>query len=170
MARRLDGAGLVRVDVRARRAYDTCVLRGDGAEHGLVRLCASHEEPDVGLCGIAGLANFVCGRIAVLVLAIAGVLLVRHGLHAGDDLRGGGGGIIVFERQHMHSCSCGYVRFCCVVYAREPSASTIAAHGERHGEMVKVAGPPLLQCYRNEKPRDSFGLETVGISGFGRGG
>ena len=102
---RLDGAGLVRVDVRALRAYDACVLRGNGAEHGLVRLCASHEEPDVGLCGITGFANLVCGRIAILVLAIAGVLFVRHGLHAGDDLRGGGGGIIVFERQHMHSCS-----------------------------------------------------------------
>lgn len=50
------------------------------------------------------------------------------------------------------------MRFCCVVYAREPSASTIAAHGERHGKMGRVAG---RHRYSSLPKRGNPGIRSV---------
>ena len=97
---RLDCAGLMRVDVRAVRADDARVLRGDRVDDHLVRLRAAGEEPDVAFRVVAQCTDLAGGGFAVVVGAVAGVRLVLDLLHARDDLRAGGGGIIVFKRQH----------------------------------------------------------------------
>ena len=72
---RLDGAGLMAVDVTGHSTYHALPRTQKRGDHGGVGLRAANEEVDVGLGRVAGSAHLSTGTVADLVAA------VTHGLH-----------------------------------------------------------------------------------------
>ena len=80
VAAALDDAGLVHVDVAGVGGDDTLPGQEDRVDDSRVRLRAADQEVNVGVGGLAGLADQVAGALAVLVGAVAARLF-----HVGGD-------------------------------------------------------------------------------------
>ena len=94
-----NGSGLMHIHMTGVRRHHAGVLRSDGIDDDLIGLRSSDQEEDLRVRASAGLLDFGLRTGADVVVAVAGILIMRGFGETGDDFRGRGAGIVIFERQ-----------------------------------------------------------------------